>query len=212
MKPNRELQLMAVLTGAVTYSFRTSGSAWTAWALCTVNDDTGELIITSDYGNWSYRWNPSPESLGHPTLTAFIGDRGDVDYIARKLQNEGRNGQKFSAKSTTAALRRVLCAARLRHGRERFATPILFLTREEARRIWDEIGEVADETWSDVMFIDHLSRIDGFFDYVTDEPWNYLETEQTPEDKALRELVLPALMAACRERLVTGGGDAKTVV
>jgi hypothetical protein len=42
-----------------------------------------------------------------------------------------------------------------------------------------------------------VRELDGC-DYITDEPWNYLQTVQTAEDKALRGLILPALIEECR--------------
>jgi len=201
-----KLSLISTQT-AVTYSFRAAPGEF-GWACCTVNDATGELLITSDWGNWSHRWSADPRNLGAPTLTAFIGGRGDVDYLARKLQLEGRAGQRFSAEKTAAALRRQLCERRLEDGREQLEgrlEPLPYLTREIARRIWDELGELADEVGcSSDLFYERIDRIEGLADYVTDEPWNYAMTEQTPEDRALRDVVLPALIEACRARAAAG--------
>jgi hypothetical protein len=245
------LTLTSVKNTAVTYSFRaTSGFGW---ALCTVNDGTGELLITSDWGDWSHRWDPRPECLGHPTLTAFLGERGDVDYIARKLQREGRAGRRWSARETVRELRQLVWKRRRDDGREQFgrrltpeeaAHPISFLaprghvgrysqdglpiyscrmpsehragrpwdasgkpydslpylTRDAARRLWKGIGDVADECGGNGdLFYVRVQSIDGFHDYVTTEPWQYGQTEQTPEDRALRDIVLPALISACRD-------------
>lgn len=242
------LELHSTIAGGVTYSFKTSGP-WVSWALCTVNDATGELLITSDWGNWSHRWNTDPRSLGHPTLTAFIGERGDVDYLARKLQREGRGGLAFSAGATVKELRRLLCERRLEDGRERLENrldpeedmpggvplshlsgrydenglpiishrmpagyrsgrpwdihgdhykPLMYLDRDVARRIWDQLGELADEVGTSCdLFFERIQHIDGVSDYITDEPWHHIATEQTPEDRALRDIVLPALIESC---------------
>jgi hypothetical protein len=241
-----KLVLTSAKAASITYSFVTEGDETTfrSWALCTVNDQTGELLITSDWGSWSHRWHASPEALGAPTLTAFIGTRGDVDYLARKLQCEGRESTRFSEEKTTHALRRLLCETRLRDGREQLkrrlepddyddgripnhlmdryteaGLPILsyrevdsptwkdplrkerlpYLTAEAARVLWDEIGETIGECGAstDLLF-DRLLRLSGFVEHVTDEPWNHVMTEQTPEDRALRDIVLPALIEACK--------------
>lgn len=235
---------------ATTYSFRAAVGEF-SWACCTVNDATGELAITSDWGNWSHRWSANPEHLGAPTLTAFIGDRGDVDYLARKLQREGNAGRRWSAHGTAAALRRRLCERRLEDGREQIdgrlepedldcgrvpnrlldrysgqGLPLFshrmvsaptwrdierkerlpYLTRDTARGLWDAIGRLADEVRGSNgdLFYERVQQIATFGDYVTESPWEYGETEQTPEDKALRELVLPALIDACRQRATPG--------
>lgn len=225
---------------AITYCFCGEPGSF-GWANCTVNDATGELTIQSDWGNWSHRWGSDPGNLGAPNLTAFIGGRDDVDYLARKLQREGHAGQRWSAKLTARALRRHLCERRLEHGREQIegrlepedmprgrplphllyrytddGLPVFsdqgtgshgarlpYLTRDTTRRIWVAIGDCADELRGSNgdLFYERVSQIDGFTDYVTEQPWEFGETEQTPEDRALREIVLPALIMACRDRI-----------
>lgn len=227
---------------ATAYEFR--GEAL-GWAICTINDATGELSIQSDWGNWSHRWSPDPENLGAPTLTAFIGGRGDVDYIARKLQNEGRSGVAFSVDATAGELCKRLCERRLSDGREQLEyrldtdgydcgripnhlsgryseagfplfsyenTPaptwrdpgrterVRYLTKDVARLLWQEIRSAVGGYYGNPSgFYESVLRIDGFTDYVTDEPWHYHVAAQTPEDKALRDLVLPALISKLRE-------------
>jgi hypothetical protein len=80
---------------------------------------------------------------------------------------------------------------------------VRYLDRDTARRIWDEIGDLADEADSPDLLYAQVLQLDGFTDYVTDEPWHHSETAQTPEDRALRDLVLPALIAACRGKAAT---------
>lgn len=227
---------------AVTYCFRTApDDRYMGWANCTVNDATGELSIQSDWGSWSYRWSSNPKHLGAATLTEFIATRGSVDYIARKLQNEGSSGQRWSAEGTARAMRQALCENRLNEGREQIANrledddlpvsgwllskydehglplfsqryvrsprwnnpdhrePVPYLSRDTARRLWNAIGALADEvSRSPDLFYERVQQIDGFCEYVTQEPWEYGVTEQTPEDKVLRESILPPLLEACR--------------
>jgi hypothetical protein len=239
MKPVT-LTLVATVQ-ATTYEFRGDRMGW---ALCTVNDATGELSIQSDWGRWAHRWNARPENLGAPTLTAFIATRSCIDYLARKLQNEGTSGRRWSGEATARALQHKLCERRLEDGRERLEArlepdemhlagssgrwdedglpivshrmpeayrngrswdasgrpydPLPYLSKATARRIFDMIGELGVETDRHDLFYERFWHIDGVADYVTTEPWEYGVTEQTPEDKALRDIVLPALIIACR--------------
>ncbi len=236
-------------TTAVTYSFvgRTASDGFKSWALCTVNDATGELGILSDWGSWSYRWHASPESLGARNLTTFLGDRTSVDYLARKLQREGHSAYRFSARKTAAALRDLLLVRRLEDGRDQidawwheseegrpppcdryeengrpifsWRTPracesgrpldehgrpygkLPYLSPATARGIWKAIGELAEDlhhvTGGEHLFWERVQQIDGFTEYVTDVAYEHCETEQTPEDRILRETILPALIEAC---------------
>lgn len=254
----REPLVLTRVSTATTYHFRRDGRDF-GWALCTVNDTTGELSIQSDWGSWSYRWHANPESLGAPSLTHFLADRTGVDYIARKLQSEGTKAREFSPTKTAAALRRLLAERRLEDGREQIANawddefpipphaadryderglpilshrmpagyragrpwdingrpyePLPYLSRDKAREIWDELGELAADLdgsrGAEPLFWERLSSIDGFDEYVTEEPWNYGETEQTTEDKILREVVLPPLIEACRARVAESAGAAE---
>lgn len=225
---------------ATTYVFR-AGSGEFGWANCTVNDTTGELAIQSDWGAWAHRWNSDPSSLGAPSLTVFIGCRGNVDYLASKLQREGRGGRRWSAAGTVRGLRYLLCKRRFEDVREQRGArlepdegvvacsynydeeglPLFshryvdaptwndphrkerlpYLTRDTARRLWNALGERANgASPSADCFFARLLEIEGFVDYVTEAPWEWYVTEQTSEDRALREIILPALIQACRAR------------
>lgn len=229
-----KLVLRSTVTAATTYSFVTEGEGFHSWALCTVNDISGELLISSDWGSWSYRWHASRQSLGATNLTAFLGERGGVDYLARKLQGR-ESGARFSARATARALQQRLIERRREAARDQIedrwdeveigrpaplgeysnGLPIYtyerdaggqripYFSRTEARRIWNELGELADDLHNSVgaehVFWDRLQHIEGFYERVTEEPHEYVCTEQSFEDKILRETILPALIMACAD-------------
>jgi hypothetical protein len=243
--PPPRLTLTATRRGGTTYQFRADDAL--GWALCTVNDETGELLITSDWGNWSHRWDPRPSCLGAPSLTAFIGTRGGVDYLARKLSREGREGRRWSARLTARNLHRRLCERRLEDGRQQLDRrlepdelpcfsrggrydgqglpiygrpgvgsghgPLPYLTQDAARRLWNAIEALAEEVeGSPDLFYERVHQIEGFSDYVTEEPWELGETEQTPENRNLRSIVLPALIEACARSLPISTRAAAAIV
>jgi hypothetical protein len=104
-----KLVLHSKRSTAVTYTTRTGAGSE---ALFTINDTTGELIITSGWGNWSYRWDA--RGFGPQTLTEFLAD-GDVYYIVDKLLRARQT--VWSASATVKALQTVIVETRLRHGR-----------------------------------------------------------------------------------------------
>lgn len=195
---------------AVTYSFRATGGDF-GWANCTVNDSTGDLHISSDWGNWSHRWDPRPSCLGAPSLTALIGSRNNVDYLARKLQGE-RGGKRFSAEKTVTEWRRMLCERRMDDGRilmaageqaiqnAKYGVPFRRLTKEVARNIWEALGEAEENCGGEDSLLFLVHEIDGFTRHVDDTPYESIKYEQTAEDRALREVILPALIEECRGR------------
>lgn len=120
------LTLVETITGTRTYYFRSTDRLG-GWAFCTVDDKTGQLMIMSDWGNWSHMWNP--KHLGAPSLTHFIADREGYDYLACKLL--GRDGAwVLDADATIKKWRKRLCAQRLAEGREGADAPPYYLPRE----------------------------------------------------------------------------------
>jgi hypothetical protein len=180
------LKLRSVST-ATTYRFG-GDDRLGGWACCTVNDATGELTITSDWGNWGHRWNTS--HIGSPTLTHFIADRTACDYLACKLVPG--DGRRFSAEKTTAELRRLIIERR----RDPWVTRAPNVTKEQARELWDALGNLEDDCGDSCEL--YFERIPyDFTDLVCSEPWHYAQSEPTSEYTALVEIILPALVDAC---------------
>lgn len=116
-----QFDLRRVSSASTTYHLYPRDHA-TGWALATINDDTCELTIQSDWGNWSYRWHAAGMAMRadgrRETLTEFIADRNEdyCDYLADKLTSyEERH--EFSPERTVAELRSMLARNRLEQGR-----------------------------------------------------------------------------------------------
>lgn len=208
------LRLVRTYAGAITYSFRVDNDF--GWALCTVNDMTGELAITSDWGNWSHAWSPNPKNLGAPTFTAFLACRADCYYLADKLTSRGQR-ERFDAAATVAELRRRLCESRLERGRryaemswtkDPWALDVFYgqpLTKQLAREIWDDMDALLDVNDS-TLFVERFMQIDGCGN-VSEEPWEH--TRHVPETSytVLVEAILPALITACEATLAERAED-----
>jgi hypothetical protein len=199
MMRDPKLQLVATLQTARTYHLR-STEPLGGWALCTVNDTTGELLIVSDWGNWAHLWNP--KHLGSPSLTHFIADREGYDYLANKLIGS-RDARVLDADKTIAKWRKQLCVQRLVEGRIVRAIPY-YLSYEDrldehlAREIWHRLGSLFDDEQHESIFIEHACQIEGFTRWISSEPWEETEHRNSHEYRVLVDFLLPALAAACR--------------
>lgn len=117
----REFSCTKVSSGAVTYHLQATSETLGGWALATVNDGTGELMIQSDYGSWSFRWSTNPSHLGCESLTHFIAGRftgdGDAHYLANKLTSQSER-EHFDSNATVDHMQRELIKKRLEAGRD----------------------------------------------------------------------------------------------
>jgi hypothetical protein len=196
MKHDPKLRLVATLTSARTYRFHAT-APHIEWALCTVNDATGELLICSDWGNWTHRWNP--KHLGSPSLTHFIADRQGYDYLANKLLDRD-DAWVLDTDATIAQWRRTLAEARLREGRRRgYHDGREPLTADLAREIWDALGSLHDDAQHEPIFIEHACQIDGFSYWISERPWDETAHRHSHTYQVLVDVILPALAAACAE-------------
>lgn len=210
----RKIEMDLVGTSqATTYRFRERGEL-PAWACCTVNDETGELTVQSDWGSWTHRWSANPKHLGAPTLTHFLAgcnDANDADYVARKLNREGKNEERFSPELTANAIKGRLLEKRREDAaiygadchehsgspeRHRYVKP---LGRDAAREIWNELDDlVADSGHTEVDGTLFFERMPHEIHKYLEELWDAWRGEIRPECVVLREAILPALFAACR--------------
>jgi hypothetical protein len=105
---------------ATTYHLRPDKGS--GWALATINDETHELAIQSDWGNWAYRWSSSGMAIGPDgkrcSLTVFIAarDAGHCDYLADKLTSHEER-HLFDSYGSVKEMRRKLIERRFEQGR-----------------------------------------------------------------------------------------------
>lgn len=176
------------------------------WAICTVNDATGELSIQSDWTDGcGHRW--PVQHLGSPSLTHFLADRAHFDYLVGKLLPVQRREQ-FSPERTIAKLREQI----LRNRRGNVSRGGSRLTKDAARDLWDDLEAMYHEDARD--FFDALD--DDYRDTVFSCPEaEFWMVEPTREAKALEGWILPALSAACadevRRRQAADEARARTV-
>ncbi len=207
-----KLKLVSV-SSAVTYRFEPEGREF-GWALCTVNDATGELSIQSDWGNWSHRWNTNPSHLGAPTLTHFIADREAWDYLAAKLLGR-RNCHEWDPAATVREFRKRLVESRLERGRSYARVPQCLrspsylepihpagriLSRETAREMWDLLGDL-EHACDSREFLDRFMADDDLCFWVSERPFDELQERTSRDYEILAKSILPALISACAARV-----------
>lgn len=182
-------------SAALAFHFRSAPAApsifGSGWALCTLNNRTGELTVCSDWGDWTHRWNV--DHLGSPSLLHFIGDRtrGSHSYIAEKLCKR-QEREQFSPEKTVAEWRRCILERRREGWR--------LMPREVARQLWDELGEIERE--DDVRdFVDAFYKIDHSELIFSDGPSEHLRYESTSAYLVLLHSIIPALVGACTAEL-----------
>jgi hypothetical protein len=202
-----KLELARVYTTARTYYLR-SPEELGGWAMCTVNDATGELSIISDWGNWSHMWNP--RHIGRGTLHHFLADRDSYDYLAGKLLGR-KDCWELDPDGTVKKWRTQLAERRRTHGQRWARLPNClrdrgyfdpvgdqpYLDKETAREIWDRLGDLVDVGDHEAIFIERALQIDGFQHWVCERPWDTTVHEVSSDYTILTKVILPALATAC---------------
>lgn len=163
------------------------GGSESGWAICTVNDASGELFIQSDWTDGcGHRWNI--DHLGAPSLTHFLARYvDDNSYLVGKLLRPERRRVFSSDLSAAIILRRLLEKRRSRA-----------IDASEARAWWDEVEGLYETEPANF----HAALPEGLAEALEIEPWyeTYAE-EETTEAWALRTVILPALARSCREEV-----------
>lgn len=155
-----------------------------ATTLATLNDETGELSLHTDWGNWSYRWNVSPSALGTAKgFTDFVANAG-VEYLQAKLLGKD-DARDFDFDATVEALRESL-------KREGLAPELRSAALSELEDIEDDSCDDAD---SFMAFLNHKTAVmEAVYDI-----YELLRFTESPAAKMLREEILPSLQAALQQ-------------
>ena len=153
------------------------------WATYVIDDDQGTLSITSDWGDWAYRWGRGKWiGVDPPDLSLALKTRFDIDYVANKLDP---NRQAFSWDKTQKELHRLIAQAR-RKGE---------LSKEDARDAWDSLNY-------DLHFEEMLSTIHEHSvlnSLFGDDTYYSAEYVDTSRFISLKQVVLPALKKILRQ-------------
>lgn len=182
------------ISTAKAYSFRCP-DGFGEWAICTVNDATGELHVQSDWGCWAYRWGNT--FGGGKNLTQFIADRDPhaSHYLADKLTSERPDGERMSrmAFSPEATVKRWGERIRERYDAGK-------ITREQRRDLGQALKELEHET-DERAFIEAWWQIDDHDLVIDGNEWDDTRSEPTSSYLVLRDAIIPALVIACRADL-----------
>jgi hypothetical protein len=225
--PDLNQEVKATVGTAAVYHFRWVGT-YSAWAIFTVNDATGEFAIQSDWGNWAHRWNIDALGGGQ-TLTQFLATCSGPDYITNKLSyGEPRSfTQEVDHEATIRAWKEKVLNARLMgNGADLHkAVAKLFgfepdfyidgLDSEQAAEVWHELkrfGERYDLGQSEAEAIvaigDMFTSYDALYTFLGGnemEIWESIETRPSWAYTFLREFLLPFFFNYLRENVVTEG-------
>ncbi len=183
-----------VVTRPVAYSFRFE--PYGGWAIFTLNEDTGELSVQSDWGNYSHRWNTGALGDGVKLAEFLAGCARDVEYLASKLQLSSKSTclePVVDDEATTADLRQMICEQR--RSRD--------LSKDKARDLWEEAGDLVQYNWS-------LDQASAEFMELIDYS-SFLVKRPSTRFKFLRDELLPFFCRWLRENVVEKAADSQAV-
>lgn len=173
----------ASISKPVTYSFRFE--EYGAWCNVTINEQTGEFNLNSDWGCWTHRWRV--DGIGPHILTEFLL-QCDPDYIVRKFQLNGPENLKDvrDDERTWEAVREYICEER----REKR------ITKETARRCWRE-GDawVHDEDCN----VDDMDLV--LAELLGNEPWEYIAHKKSYAYEFLVHRLIPFIQTWLRDNV-----------
>lgn len=146
------------------------------WAKFVIDDD-GYFSVVSDYGNYAFHWTAFGDNFRE-----FLLDIGP-DYLMGKLSN---GKYVFDADATRAA-----CQYRLKDLRKDST-----IEKDEARDMWDAIGELNSEEEFRAFFQDD-SDIEELFE----EWWDMMRQDYPSDLKDFATRVYPRFVAMLKAEL-----------
>jgi hypothetical protein len=154
----------------------------------TINEQTGELNIQSDWGNWSHRWHV--DSLGPRKLTEFLL-QCEPDYIVRKFQlNQPADLKDVrDDEGTWKAVREHICAER----REKR------ITKDKARNFW-----VSGDIWVHDEACDTENMDFELGKFLGNEPWEYVGYKESYQYEFLVNKLIPFIQEWLQDHLING--------
>lgn len=96
-----------------------------------ISRECGEILIHSSFGTWAYQWG----NLGIPFRHFLL--KANFDYVFTKFM--GDDLQCFDGEARVRAVFKMI----LRYSRESY------LTKDQARELWDEVRSVASQAECD---------------------------------------------------------------
>jgi len=169
------------------YSFRFNHYGWAIFTVC---NDTGELSIQSDWGDWSYRWSHAGIGEGR-TLAGFLAI-ADKHYLSRKLMpDEQRKVPDYE--STLESLREVILEKRRSDS----------IDKCWAREMWNEAEDFAsayDQAGIIYGFDAACRAVSSDFVAEIDELWELLGTKDSHTYIILRDHLLPVFKQHLRPK------------
>ncbi len=170
------------ITRPTAYHFR---FAVEGWAIFTLNDETCEFTVQSDWGVYGFRWSQC--GLGERTLTEFIAT-ANPDYLLSKLQLGTRSKELedvIDCDATLAVVQEEI-ASQFRDGR---------ITGRQESAYRDSADEWND---NDFDFAACDSELEEFLGYLPE----YIRMKPTGWYLVLRDQLLPFFSAWLRENVV----------
>jgi hypothetical protein len=175
--PKPELVLKSIfITKPITYSFKFE--EFGTWCNVTINDDTAELSIQSDWGCWAHRWPHAGLGNGR-TLTEFFVE-GDPDYFVRKFQyNRTPDLEDVrDLEKTWEGVRARICYLR-RNKR---------ISSTDARHYWTVGKHWVYDADYDTEYMDN-----GLCLLLNEEPWEYVRYRKSGTYVFFAEKLLPLI-------------------
>lgn len=169
------------------------GDSWNGWAILTINEDTGEVHLQSDYGNYQHRWTPAhtPEKAHATPMHAFFAN-ASTGYLVDKFGYGGQPDLKsvFDEERTKQEVRALIIESRRGRG---FSNAI---GKHEARELWEQLG-----SWCDADGDLHACATE-LWKFLGGEPWGYVYSKPSARHDFLTETLIPFLQTWVRENVL----------